>query len=152
MNRKETTWTTTTTMATLIPIMRINHSGNDTESHMLKDSLENSRKQGSFEDSCILWNDYTNIKFMGKMSEALFIKELRPSLNTQETCVSLFLYNNWPTLPFYLYLFTNIYQCLYLFFVCANFNCCFPVPNQQCSFIIQLFFADCDAALLVLDS
>ena len=30
----------------------------------------------------------------GKISKALLIKELHPSLNTQETCVHLLLYND----------------------------------------------------------
>ena len=36
----------------------------------------------------------TNSKFKRKISEALFIKELPLSLNTQETSVSLHLYND----------------------------------------------------------
>ena len=60
---------------------------------MLKHSLENNHKQVSFEDFRILRNGYTNRKFKQKILEALFIKELRPSLNTQETSVPLFLYN-----------------------------------------------------------
>ena len=35
------------------------------------------------------------------MSEALFIKALRPSLNTQETSVPLRLYNDWNLIVFY---------------------------------------------------
>ena len=42
----------------------------------------------------MLQNGYTNSKFKQKISEALFIKELRPSLNTQETSVPLLLYND----------------------------------------------------------
>ena len=70
------------------------HSGKDSKSHMLKHSLENNHKQVSFEDFRILQNRYTNSKIKRKISEALFIKELRPSLNTQETCVRLLLYND----------------------------------------------------------
>ena len=65
------------------------HSGKDSKSHMLKHSLENNHKQVSFEDFRMLRNGYTNSKFKRKISEALFIKELRPSLNTQK---HLFLY------------------------------------------------------------
>ena len=60
---------------------------------MLKHSLENNHKPVSFEDFHILRNGYTNSKFKRKMSEALFIKVLRPSLNTQETSVPLLLCN-----------------------------------------------------------
>ena len=70
------------------------HSGKDSKSHMLKHSLENNHKQVSFEDFRMLRNGYTNSKFKRKISEALFIKELRPSLNTQETSVPLLLYND----------------------------------------------------------
>ena len=61
---------------------------------MLKHSLENNHKHVSLEDFLILRNGYTNRKFKRKISEALFIKELRPSLNTQETSVHLLLYND----------------------------------------------------------
>ena len=61
---------------------------------MLKHSLENNHKQVSFEDFRILRNGYTNNKIKRKISEALFIRELRPSLNTQETSVTLLLYND----------------------------------------------------------
>ena len=70
------------------------HSGKDSKSHMLKHSLESKHKQVSFEDFRILRNGYTNSKIKRKISEALFIKELRLSLNTQETCVPLLLYND----------------------------------------------------------
>ena len=71
-----------------------NHSGKDSKSHMLKHPLENNRKSASFEDFYVLQNGYTNSKFKRKISEALFIKELLLSLNTQETSVSLVLYND----------------------------------------------------------
>ena len=70
------------------------HRGKDRKSHMLKHSLENNHKQVSFEDFRIFRNGYTNNKIKRKISEALFIKELRPSLNTQETSVPLLLYND----------------------------------------------------------
>ena len=56
---------------------------------MLKHSLENNNKHVSFENFRMLQNGYTNSKFEQKISEALFIKVLRPSLNTQETPVPL---------------------------------------------------------------
>ena len=70
------------------------HSGKDSKSHMLKHSLENNHKQVSFEDFRIIRNGCTNSKFKRKILEALFTKELRPSLNTQVTSVPLFFYNN----------------------------------------------------------
>ena len=65
------------------------HSGKDSKFHMLKYSLENNHKHVSFEDFRILRNGYTNSKFKGKISKALFIKVLLPSINTQETSVPL---------------------------------------------------------------
>ena len=67
------------------------HSGKDSKSHMLKHSLENNHKQVSFEDFRIIRNGYTNSKFKRKILEALFTKELRPSLNTQVYCSFTFL-------------------------------------------------------------
>ena len=83
---------------------------------MLKHSLENNHKQVSFEDFRILRNGYTNSKIKRKISEALFIKELRPSLNTQETSVPLLLYNGLSIMTFYLH-FLQIYT-MFLSFVC----------------------------------
>ena len=70
------------------------YSGKDSKSHMLKHCLENNHKHVSLEDFRILRNGYTNSKFKGKILEALFIKEFRPLINTQETSVPLLLYND----------------------------------------------------------
>ena len=48
--------------------------------------------------------------------EVLFIKELRPSLNTQETPVPLLLYNGYPRMPFYLY-YLLIYANVFIFYL-----------------------------------
>ena len=55
---------------------------------------ENNHKHVSFEDFLILRNGYTNNKSKRKIAEALFIKELRLLLNTQETSVALLLCND----------------------------------------------------------
>ena len=70
------------------------YNGKDSKSHMLKHSLENNHKQVSFENFCILGNGCTNSKIKRKISEALFIKELRLLLNIQEKSVPLLLYND----------------------------------------------------------
>ena len=70
------------------------HSGKDSKSHMLKHSPGNIHKHVSFEDFLILRNGYTNNKSKRKIAEALFIKELRLLLNTQETSVALLLCND----------------------------------------------------------
>ena len=61
---------------------------------MLKHSLESNHKQVSLEVFHILQNGYTNSKIKRKTSEALFIKELSPSLNTQEKSGPLLFYND----------------------------------------------------------
>ena len=70
------------------------HSGKDSKSHMLKHSLENNHKHVSFEDLFILLNGHTNSKVKRKTLEMLLIKELSPSLNSQETSVLLLLYDD----------------------------------------------------------
>ena len=70
------------------------HKEKDRKSHMLKYSLENNHKHVSFEDFRVLRNGYTIGKFKQKIFESLFIKELRPLPNTQETSVPLLLYND----------------------------------------------------------
>ena len=62
---------------------------------MLKHPLENNHKYVSFQDSRTLQNGYTctNSKCKRNILKVLFIKEFRPSLNTQETSVTLLLYN-----------------------------------------------------------
>ena len=70
------------------------HSGKYSKSHMFKHILKNNHKHVSLEDFHILRNGYTNSKFKQKISKVLFIKELRPSLNTQETSFPLLLYND----------------------------------------------------------
>ena len=71
-----------------------NYSRKDSKSYMLKHSLENNHKNVSFEDFHIVLNGYTNWKFKQKIVETLFIKDLQPLLNTQETSVPLLLYND----------------------------------------------------------
>ena len=68
------------------------HSGKDSKPHMLKHSLENNHKKFLLKIS--VYFEMVTLTAKGKISEALFIKELRPSLNTQETCVRLLLYND----------------------------------------------------------
>ena len=43
---------------------------------------------------CVLPNGYSNNKFKQEVWEVWFIKELSPSLNTQETSVLLFFSND----------------------------------------------------------
>ena len=69
------------------------HSGKDSKSNILRHSYQENHKNVSRNNFQILGNGYKKMKFKRKLSEALYIKELRPSLNTQETSVALKLFN-----------------------------------------------------------
>ena len=69
------------------------HSGRDKDSHMYKHSVEQEHPTVKLSDFTILSQGYKLRKFKRKISEALFIKENRPSLNKQEKSVPLKLFN-----------------------------------------------------------
>ena len=69
------------------------HSGKDSKSNILRHSYQKNHKTVSRNNFQILGNGYKKMKFKWKLSEALYIKELLPSLNTQETSVALKLFN-----------------------------------------------------------
>ena len=71
----------------------IDHSGRDKNFHVLKHCIEKENKLPSLEDFMILGTNYKKNKFRKKVSESLCIKEKRSSLNTQEKCVRLKLFN-----------------------------------------------------------
>ena len=58
------------------------HSGKDRKSNILRHSYQENYKSVSWNNFQILGNVYKKTKFKRKLSEALYIKELRPSLNT----------------------------------------------------------------------
>ena len=69
------------------------HSGRDNKSHMYKHTLDTGHPAVSQSDFKVLGQGYRNRKYKRKISEALLIKELRPSLNRQENSVPLQLFN-----------------------------------------------------------
>ena len=69
------------------------HSGKDDKSNVLRHSYRANHTNVSKNNFKILDGGYKKNNFKRKLSEALYIKELRPSLNTQETSVSLKLFN-----------------------------------------------------------
>ena len=71
----------------------IDHSGSDKSSPVLKHCIEKEHKLPSLEYFMILGTNYKKNKFRRKVSESLYIKEKRSSLNTQEKYVSLKLFN-----------------------------------------------------------
>ena len=69
------------------------HSEKDSKSNILRHSYQENHKNVSRNNFQILGNGYKKMKFKRKLFEALYIKELRPSLNAQETSVALKLFN-----------------------------------------------------------
>ena len=58
-------------------------------SNILRHSYQKNHKNVAENNFQILENRYKKKKFKRKLSKVLYIKELRPSLNTQETSVAL---------------------------------------------------------------
>ena len=69
------------------------HTGKDCKSNILRHSYQENHKNVSRNNFQILGNGYKKMKFKQKLSEALYIKQLCPSLNMQETSVALKLFN-----------------------------------------------------------
>ena len=70
----------------------IDHNKRDKKSHMLKHSRDKLHNHVWEDDSKLLGNNYqSNIK--RKISESLFIRQLKPSLNKQDKSISPKLYN-----------------------------------------------------------
>ena len=65
----------------------------DTNSHLLKHSIESGHKPLEAVDYKITGTGYRNDTMQRKLSEALFIKELKPTLNKQEKSLPLKLFN-----------------------------------------------------------
>ena len=63
------------------------HCGIDKKSHLLRHALNNNRKTVDLKDFKIIDSSYHNNSFKTKISEALYIKQYKPSLNTQEQSV-----------------------------------------------------------------
>ena len=65
------------------------HSGKDIKSNILRDSYQDNHKNVSRNNFEILGNEYKKMKLKQKLSEVLYIQELRPFLNKQEASVAL---------------------------------------------------------------
>ena len=70
----------------------IDHNKRDKNSHILKHSREEGHTHVSGKDFKVLGNNYRS-PFKRRNSKALFIKQLKPSLNTKEKSIRLYLYN-----------------------------------------------------------
>ena len=60
------------------------HSGRDHTSHVLKHSIEKSHKNINIIDFKTIYKDFHNNKRKRKTVDALWIKDLNPTLNTQK--------------------------------------------------------------------
>ena len=69
------------------------HSGRDHASHVLKHSMEKSHKNVNTTDFKIIDKNFHNNKRKRKIAEALRIKDIRPTLNTEEKSIQLKLFN-----------------------------------------------------------
>ena len=67
----------------------VDHTGKDANSHLLKHSIESGHKPLEALDYKIIGTGYCKNTMRRKLSEALFIKELNPTLNKQEKLVPL---------------------------------------------------------------
>ena len=65
----------------------------DTNSHLLKHSIESGHKPLEAIDYKIIGTGYRKNTIKRKLSEALFIKELKPTLNQQEKSLLIKLFN-----------------------------------------------------------
>ena len=71
----------------------VDHTGRDINSHLLKHSIESGHKPLEAVDYKIIGTGYRNNTMQRKLSEALFIKELKPTLNKQEKSLPLKLFH-----------------------------------------------------------
>ena len=65
----------------------------DNTSHVLKHSIRKSHKNVNTTDFKIIDKNFHNNKRKWKIAEALWIKDLRPTLNTQEKSIQLKLFS-----------------------------------------------------------
>ena len=69
------------------------HGGKDSKSHVLKYTYGLVHKAVSKNDFKVLKKGFKNHKMKRNISEALLIKKITPTLNKQENCVPLMLFN-----------------------------------------------------------
>ena len=71
----------------------VDNAGRDSNSHLLKHSIESGHKTLEAVDYKIIRTWYCKNTMKRKLSEALFIKELKPTLNKKEKSVPFKLLN-----------------------------------------------------------
>ena len=65
----------------------------ETESHICLDTVQHNHKNVERQDFKILGKSYRNNAIKRKISEALYCRELKPTLNVQEKSIDLKLFN-----------------------------------------------------------
>ena len=70
----------------------IDHNKRDKNSHVLRHTDTEKHKRVFTDDFTILGSNYRS-NFKRKISESLFIKQYKPTLNTQENSITLKLFN-----------------------------------------------------------
>ena len=72
---------------------KADHCGKDKQSHLLKHALISNHPDVDIKDLNVVDKNYHGNKYKRKLSEALYIKQYRPSLNAQEYSVQLKLFD-----------------------------------------------------------
>ena len=71
----------------------IDHNGRDRKSHFFRHSVKHNHKNVERQDFKILGKGYRNNSMKQKISEALYCRELKPTLNVQEKSIDLKLFS-----------------------------------------------------------
>ena len=71
----------------------VDHAGRDTKSHIVRHCLHSNRETVNIEHFKILNVGYNSNTYRRRISEALFVKQCRSSLNVQDNSVPLELFN-----------------------------------------------------------
>ena len=71
----------------------MDHAGRDTKSHIVRHYLNSNHETVNIENFKILNMGYNNNTYKRSISEALFLKQYRPSLNMRDNSVPLHLFN-----------------------------------------------------------
>ena len=69
------------------------HSGKDKHSHLFKHACNKNHKDIDLDNTKVIDSVYRNNRFKRKISEALYIKQYKPTLSTQEQSIPLKLFN-----------------------------------------------------------
>ena len=69
------------------------HCDKDKHSHLLKHACNENHKHIDLDNRKVIYSGYHNNRFKRKISEALYIKQYKPTLNTQEQSIPLKLFN-----------------------------------------------------------